>query len=179
MCPVCETVAPHKMGASLTYARRYALFTLVGIAGEDDLDAPDLPVSTVQARPPEAGDRKEANVRAAIPFDRSAPSLSGSRREQTVKSRRLMSMLQGFCARSFSKRSLFSTQRMRLSRGHAKALLPKTHSRPKTHRSSTLHFEIASKCWNPSCFHLSQWSLQQGNLRQKSKTEPRQRTPPA
>ena len=25
-----------------TYARRYALFTLVGIAGEDDLDAPDL-----------------------------------------------------------------------------------------------------------------------------------------
>jgi hypothetical protein len=32
------------MGAALTYARRYALFTLVGIAGEDDLDAPDLPV---------------------------------------------------------------------------------------------------------------------------------------
>ena len=31
------------MGAALTYARRYALFTLVGIAGEDDLDAPDLP----------------------------------------------------------------------------------------------------------------------------------------
>ena len=30
------------LGAALTYARRYALFTLVGIAGEDDLDAPDL-----------------------------------------------------------------------------------------------------------------------------------------
>jgi hypothetical protein len=30
------------MGAALTYARRYALFTMVGIAGEDDLDAPDL-----------------------------------------------------------------------------------------------------------------------------------------
>jgi hypothetical protein len=42
VCPVAETVAPHKMGAALTYARRYALFTLVGIAGEDDLDAPDL-----------------------------------------------------------------------------------------------------------------------------------------
>jgi hypothetical protein len=43
--PVCafnETAAPHRMGAALTYARRYALFTLVGIAGEDDLDAPDL-----------------------------------------------------------------------------------------------------------------------------------------
>jgi hypothetical protein len=30
------------MGAALTYARRYALFALVGIAGEDDLDAPDI-----------------------------------------------------------------------------------------------------------------------------------------
>jgi len=42
VCAVSETVAPHRMGAALTYARRYALFTLVGIAGEDDLDAPDL-----------------------------------------------------------------------------------------------------------------------------------------
>src|SRR5437764_1421073 len=42
VCPVSETAAPHRMGAALTYARRYALFTLVGIAGEDDLDAPDL-----------------------------------------------------------------------------------------------------------------------------------------
>src|SRR5215510_11023612 len=42
VCPVGETAAPHKMGTALTYARRYALFTLVGIAGEDDLDAPDL-----------------------------------------------------------------------------------------------------------------------------------------
>ena len=40
--PSAETAAPHRMGAALTYARRYALFTLVGIAGEDDLDAPDL-----------------------------------------------------------------------------------------------------------------------------------------
>ena len=44
VCPIGETASPHKMGAALTYARRYALFTLVGIAGEDDLDAPDLPV---------------------------------------------------------------------------------------------------------------------------------------
>jgi ERF superfamily len=49
VCSVGETVAPHKMGAALTYARRYALFTLVGIAGEDDLDAPDLLVSTTDA----------------------------------------------------------------------------------------------------------------------------------
>jgi ERF superfamily len=43
VCPVSETASPHRMGAALTYARRYALFALVGIAGEDDLDAPDLP----------------------------------------------------------------------------------------------------------------------------------------
>jgi hypothetical protein len=42
VCPMAETEQPHRMGAALTYARRYALFTLVGIAGEDDLDAPDL-----------------------------------------------------------------------------------------------------------------------------------------
>jgi hypothetical protein len=42
VCPIAETANPQRMGATLTYARRYALFTLVGIAGEDDLDAPDL-----------------------------------------------------------------------------------------------------------------------------------------
>jgi ERF superfamily len=42
VCAIGETSAPRRMGAALTYARRYALFTLVGIAGEDDLDAPDL-----------------------------------------------------------------------------------------------------------------------------------------
>src|SRR4051812_8594495 len=42
VCSVSETAVPRRMGAALTYARRYALFTLVGIAGEDDLDAPDL-----------------------------------------------------------------------------------------------------------------------------------------
>jgi hypothetical protein len=42
VCPGSETAVPHRMGAALTYARRYALFALVGIAGEDDIDAPDL-----------------------------------------------------------------------------------------------------------------------------------------
>jgi hypothetical protein len=42
VCAISDTAAPHRMGAALTYARRYGLFTLVGIAGEDDLDAPDL-----------------------------------------------------------------------------------------------------------------------------------------
>jgi ERF superfamily len=42
VCPVSETAAPHRLGAALTYARRHSLFTLVGIAGEDDVDAPGL-----------------------------------------------------------------------------------------------------------------------------------------
>jgi hypothetical protein len=48
VCPMSETSTPHRMGAALTYARRYALFTLVGIAGEDDLDAPDLVAPSAQ-----------------------------------------------------------------------------------------------------------------------------------
>ncbi len=53
VCPISETATPHRMGAALTYARRYALFTLVGIAGEDDLDAPDLSTPTSQTSGPE------------------------------------------------------------------------------------------------------------------------------
>src|ERR1700731_4348123 len=48
VCAISETTTPHRMGAALAYARRYALFTLVGIAGEDDLDAPDLKAATAQ-----------------------------------------------------------------------------------------------------------------------------------
>jgi hypothetical protein len=51
VCHISETATPHRMGAALTYARRYALFTLVGIAGEDDLDAPDLVPPTRQSEP--------------------------------------------------------------------------------------------------------------------------------
>src|SRR5215469_5388959 len=54
VCAISETAVPHRMGAALTYARRYALFTLVGIAGEDDLDAPDLVAPTT---PPAERDR--------------------------------------------------------------------------------------------------------------------------
>jgi hypothetical protein len=64
VCPVSETASPHRMGAALTYARRYALFTLVGIAGEDDRDAPDLPDDpplTVTADSKRSADKKTSN----------------------------------------------------------------------------------------------------------------------
>src|SRR3954469_7504412 len=57
VCPISETASPRRMGAALTYARRYALFALVGIAGEDDLDAPDLH----SADPPTAIPRQASN----------------------------------------------------------------------------------------------------------------------
>jgi ERF superfamily len=53
VCALAETATPRRMGAALTYARRYALFTLVGIAGEDDLDAPDLVTPTAPTSKPE------------------------------------------------------------------------------------------------------------------------------
>ena len=64
VCPITETTVPHRMGAALTYARRYALFTLVGIAGEDDLDAPDLvaptPASSL-SKTPKPNSRTDGN----------------------------------------------------------------------------------------------------------------------
>ena len=70
VCPISETGNPHRMGAALSYARRYALFALVGIAGEDDLDAPDLLVDPSPV--PQAG----AAPNGQVPNSRS--SLNGS-----------------------------------------------------------------------------------------------------
>jgi len=64
VCPVADTATPHRMGAALTYARRYALFTLVGIAGEDDVDAPDLtePTPDIDKINSKAGGNRKARV---------------------------------------------------------------------------------------------------------------------
>jgi hypothetical protein len=59
VCAISETATPHRMGAALTYARRYALFTLVGIAGEDDLDAPGLIAPTQPPPQAETGKRPD------------------------------------------------------------------------------------------------------------------------
>ena len=62
VCAISETSAPHRMGAALTYARRYALFTLVGIAGEDDLDAPDLVAPTPTSKEDRATSNKKGHL---------------------------------------------------------------------------------------------------------------------
>jgi hypothetical protein len=68
VCPIADMAMPRRMGAALTYARRYALFTLVGIAGEDDLDAPDLCFEPPSSLPSEV-DRsfKPTGGRARMP----------------------------------------------------------------------------------------------------------------
>jgi hypothetical protein len=97
VCPITDTTVPQRMGAALTYARRYALFALVGIAGEDDLDAPDLlsrsepvPKPASPALPKRnGGSAKEQTTRQqraragseAKPGATVAPALSGSLRE--------------------------------------------------------------------------------------------------
>jgi ERF superfamily len=67
VCAIADIASAQRMGAALTYARRYALFTLVGIAGEDDLDAPDLDATskTRVAEPPRP-DRGQSTGDAAI-----------------------------------------------------------------------------------------------------------------
>ena len=79
VCPVAETAAPHKMGAALTYARRYALFTLVGIAGEDDLDAPDLPVIKLRGAGPSHPGKMNGHA-AASGSSTNVPAGSGPHR---------------------------------------------------------------------------------------------------
>jgi hypothetical protein len=85
VCPIADTASPRRMGAALTYARRYALFTLVGIAGEDDLDAPDLcyPGSSSAATPParSAGNGRGSAFGKATPPVLLGATLSASLRD--------------------------------------------------------------------------------------------------
>src|SRR3954452_23578656 len=71
VCPVSETASPQRMGTALTYARRYALFTLVGIAGEDDLDAPDLSDSNT-------AHTRQASLDGPVPSPNGSPSALAS-----------------------------------------------------------------------------------------------------
>jgi hypothetical protein len=97
VCRISDIASAQRMGAALTYARRYGLFTLVGIAGEDDLDAPDLgadptpsaelprPVrqsngQTAAARPTAGQSRPEASARSVL-----GDQLSASLRESLIE----------------------------------------------------------------------------------------------
>jgi hypothetical protein len=74
VCAVSETATPHRMAAALT-TRRYALFTLVGIAGEDDIDAPDL----YAPMPPAAAAKPVLNRHGRLNSGQSIPGRGGTK----------------------------------------------------------------------------------------------------
>jgi hypothetical protein len=80
VCQITDIASAQRMGAALTYARRYALFTLVGIAGEDDLDAPDLGAAPKPAaelpRPGSQSNGQAAAAKRTAPGDGKLPDPS-------------------------------------------------------------------------------------------------------
>src|SRR5580693_9311785 len=89
VCAVSETATPHRMGAAPTYARRYALFTLVGITGEDDLDAPDLIMPTNQTSAPAKSARRNLSGQSHGRINggqRFHAPTAGSRRDRQIHS---------------------------------------------------------------------------------------------
>ena len=169
VCPVGETAAPHRMGAALTYARRYALFTLVGIAGEDDLDAPDLPVNTTDDGSPASAIRRDGKmngraVDAAISPDPTVGNGMASQATalQAGPGRRRFA---GGARQACEPRSRCSMRRTQPSNGPAKTLAPRTPSRPRTLQSSKQHSGIGCRCWNPKPIRQSRRRLNRRSSR--------------
>jgi hypothetical protein len=111
VCHITDMGHPKLMGAALTYARRYCLFTMVGLAGEDDLDAPPLEtkdkpqsgsqttdqvveVAAVGSLPDESASeiaqraREGATGEPGYLLDTAAPSVEEVRREEPPPARR-------------------------------------------------------------------------------------------
>jgi len=89
VCRLSETSAPRRMGAALTYARRYALFTMVGIAGEDDLDAPDVindqPKGGVEPTPVRVSPLRTENSGIPLVKEKLAADESAAIRAQLIR----------------------------------------------------------------------------------------------
>ena len=122
VCPVSEIASPRRMGAALTYARRYALFALVGIAGEDDTDAPDLQASTIKtnAEPVFANGggglnaaHREANPKPATANPILGLHASAKLREQLLTE--LKNLRSGEDAASWAHQNLAAKNRLRAS----------------------------------------------------------------
>jgi len=131
VCPVAETANPQRMGAALTYARRYALFTLVGIAGEDDLDAPDL--CTLRRRPPP---RERARNQVNCGLRHAAMETAERARQQGPRARPFFPLTnRPLCGIGCWARSLPCNRRRTPRTGHRELLLPRIGSAQKMQRS--------------------------------------------
>jgi hypothetical protein len=89
VCQLSETSAPRRMGAALTYARRYALFTMVGMAGEEDLDAPDVindqPKGGVEPAPVRASPLRTENSGIPLVKEKLGADESAAIRAQLIR----------------------------------------------------------------------------------------------
>ena len=133
VCPVSETAAPHRLGAALTYARRYALFTLVGIAGEDDLDAPDLTPAEAPPASPNGQSRTDHNsgrLHSPSPA-RGSPSLRKGPHRHPWR----LTRPRGFASSSSLSLSSSTTPRPSLT-GHNGPFRSRTSSQRRTPRRS-------------------------------------------
>ena len=137
ICPIAET-RPQRMGAALTHARRYALFTLVGIAGDDDLDAPDLCVepsvlpsevpaggqSWMPRRPGSGSARKGLKSEHPPTLD---PDQSGAFRDKLLTE--VKNVTSADCAAGWAREALAASQPMPISwRMHLSGGYPSSHS---------------------------------------------------
>ena len=125
VCPIAETAAPRRMGAALTYARRYALFTLVGIAGEDDLDAPDLGAGVNSDKKPGLNIRTSSKPR---PMSRPSPcgrQLEGQG-DQVSEDRAGQAPVGRRCATDWSSNSAISNRLMRPPTGSIRTFRQRT-----------------------------------------------------
>src|SRR6516162_10147475 len=87
VCQITDIASSQRVGAALTYARRYALFALVGIAGEDDLDAPDLGADpNPAAELPRPSDHRRQSNEQAAETRRAATSSEQIRRSSASRS---------------------------------------------------------------------------------------------
>jgi ERF superfamily len=93
VCLIAETERPQRMGAALTYARRYSLFTLVGIAGEDDLDAPDLTDPAPETANIKINRKSGGNGGQQISSDRSTSRGGGNKSASASLQRELSTVL--------------------------------------------------------------------------------------
>jgi hypothetical protein len=153
ICAIGDISVPHKMGAALTYARRYALFTLTGIAGEDDLDAPDLSISIADANTANRtsatrtiridSDSKTGNG-SAIPAagngtDRMRPGPNSALSEHESRTARVK-LVEEIAALDSAEAALL---------GRSGESERKVFSRPQMPRSSKRHSRIELGCWLP------------------------------
>jgi hypothetical protein len=144
VCPITETAAPHRMGAALTYARRYALFALVGIAGEDDLDAPDSLIEPSPAIAQRLDPAVQSTRRPPKTIVHRAPVLdqvrSGTLREQLLAEIRGLTDSDGFALWAHKRlpaKNTLTAEDARIVEAAYQALLPSNQPDPRPMQLAT------------------------------------------